>query len=205
MPAGVGRAEDERDVVGRLLERLEEDVPALLDALDLVDDEDLAPQVRRGGVDARQQVAHVVDLVVRRGVHLDDVERACPRGWRRRPRSDRTARRRWRSVQLRALATIRAMESCRSRAGRRRGARARRGRSGRRCAAARRSRPGRRSRRTSGPARRGRCWPGARDPRGRRVAAPDPGACRAVDVTALLRSGGRWTRPPRVRSTRPGS
>ena len=37
----IGRAEDEQDVGRRLLERLEEDVPALLDALDLVDDEDL--------------------------------------------------------------------------------------------------------------------------------------------------------------------
>ena len=59
----VGRAEDEQHVVGRLLERLEEDVPALLDALDLVDDEDLPAQVGRRGVDARQQLAHVVDLL----------------------------------------------------------------------------------------------------------------------------------------------
>ena len=44
----VGRAEDERDVVGRLLERPEQDVPALLDPLDLVDDVDLAAQVGRG-------------------------------------------------------------------------------------------------------------------------------------------------------------
>ena len=76
--AGVGRAEDEHDVVGRLLERLEEDVPALLDPLDLVDDEDLAPEVGRGRRRRRgEQLAHVVDLVVRRRVQLDDVERAA--------------------------------------------------------------------------------------------------------------------------------
>ncbi len=56
------------------LEGLEEDVPALLDALDLVDDEDLVAQVGGARVDARQELAHVVDLVVRRGVELDDVE-----------------------------------------------------------------------------------------------------------------------------------
>ena len=72
--ARIGRAEDEQDAVGRLLERLEEDVPALLDALDLVDDEHLALEVRGGRVDAREQLAHVVDLVVRRGVELDDVK-----------------------------------------------------------------------------------------------------------------------------------
>ncbi len=71
----VGGAEDEEDVVRRLLERLEEDVPALLDALYLVDDEDLAAQVRRRRIDAGDELAHVVDLVVRRRVHLDHVER----------------------------------------------------------------------------------------------------------------------------------
>ena len=75
--ARVGRAEDERDVVGRLLERLQEDVPALLDALDLVDDEHLPPRGRRRRRDARQELAHVVDLVVGRRVHLDHVERAA--------------------------------------------------------------------------------------------------------------------------------
>ena len=92
--ARVGRAEDEEDAVGRLLERLEEDVPALLDALDLVDDEDLAAQVGRGRVDARQQLAHVVDLVVGRGVELDDVERTALADGRRTMGSGRTARRR---------------------------------------------------------------------------------------------------------------
>ena len=75
--ADLGRvrgAEDEEHSVGRLFEGLEEDVPALLDALDLVDDEDLALQVRRGRVDARQQLAHVVDAVVGGRVQLDHVE-----------------------------------------------------------------------------------------------------------------------------------
>ena len=72
--ATVRGAEDEGDVIGRFLECLQEDVPALLDPLDLVDDEDLAAQVRRRRVNTRQQVAHVVDLVVRGGVHLHHVE-----------------------------------------------------------------------------------------------------------------------------------
>ncbi len=71
---GVRGAEDEEHVIGRLLERLEEDIPALLDALHFVDDEDLAAQVRGRRVDARHELAHVVDLVVRGGVHLDHVE-----------------------------------------------------------------------------------------------------------------------------------
>ena len=75
--AGVGGAEDEEHALGRLLERLEQDVPALLDALDLIDDEDLASQVSGTGVDARHQLAHVVDLVVGGCVELDHVERAA--------------------------------------------------------------------------------------------------------------------------------
>ena len=73
-PVAVGRAEDEHHVVGRLFQRLEEDIPALLDALDLVDDEDLVLQIRRRGEDPWQQLAHVVDAVVRGGVHLADVQ-----------------------------------------------------------------------------------------------------------------------------------
>ena len=74
--AAVRGAEDEDRVVGRLLESLEEHVPALGDALDLVDDEDLAAQVRRRGEDARQQLAHVADGVVGGGVEFLDVQ--CP-------------------------------------------------------------------------------------------------------------------------------
>ena len=75
--AGVGGAEHEQDALGWLLERLEQDVPALLDALDLVDDEHLAPQVGRRGVHPGHQLAHVVDAVVGCRVELDDVERAA--------------------------------------------------------------------------------------------------------------------------------
>ena len=73
--ARIGRAEDEDRVVGRLFERLEEDVPALADALDLVDDEYLATQIRGRREDARQQFAHVADGVVRGGIELLNVER----------------------------------------------------------------------------------------------------------------------------------
>ena len=169
MPARVGRAEDERDVVGRLLERLEEDVPALLDALDLVDDEDLAPEVGRGRGDARQQLAHVVDLVVRRRVHLDHVERTAL--------ADRDAGRAavvrlavdWRFVQLSGLGDDprhrRLARAARADEEERVGDAVR---SGRRCAASRRPwPPGRRSGRTSGRASAGR-WPGGASRRVRR-------------------------------------
>ena len=73
----VGRAEDEDHVVGRLLERLEQDVPTLLDPLDLIDDEDLDGQVRGARVDPRQELAHVVDPVVRGRVHLAHIESAA--------------------------------------------------------------------------------------------------------------------------------
>ena len=63
-------------MVGRFLQGLEQHVPTFADALDLVDDEDLAPQVGGCGVDAGQQLAHVVDAVVRCRVHLAHIEGA---------------------------------------------------------------------------------------------------------------------------------
>ncbi len=79
--AGVRGAEDEQHAVGRLLEGLEQDVPALLDALDLIDDEHLAAQVGGRRVDARHELAHVIDPVVGCRVELDDVHRpALPDG-----------------------------------------------------------------------------------------------------------------------------
>ena len=48
---------------------------ASFDLLDLVEDEDLPAQVGGRVVDRARQVADVVDLVVRRGVDLEDVER----------------------------------------------------------------------------------------------------------------------------------
>ena len=75
--AAVGRAEDEDRVVGRLLERLEQHVPALGDPLDLVDDEDLPAQVRGSREDTRQELAHVADGVVGCRVELGHVQRAA--------------------------------------------------------------------------------------------------------------------------------
>ena len=64
-------------MIRRLLQGLEQHVPTLADALDLIDDEDLDRKVRRRGVDPRQEFAHVVDAVVRGRVHFADVERAA--------------------------------------------------------------------------------------------------------------------------------
>ena len=57
-----------------LLEGLEEDVPALGDPLHLVDDEDLRREVGGRRVDPRQELADVVDPVVRGRVELHHVE-----------------------------------------------------------------------------------------------------------------------------------
>ena len=64
----------------------EEDVPALGDALDLVDDEDLRRQVRGRRVDAREELPDVVDAIVRGRIELDHVEGASlpDRGFARR-------------------------------------------------------------------------------------------------------------------------
>ena len=130
----------------RLLERLEEDVPALLDALHLVDDEDLAAQVRGARVDARHELAHVVDLVVGGGVQLDDVERPAL--------ADGDAA--GAGVAGLAVAQVRAVDGlghdarhgglARARAVRRRGSHGRPARGARRCGASRRPGPGRPSR-----------------------------------------------------------
>jgi 3',5'-cyclic AMP phosphodiesterase CpdA len=90
-------------VVGWLLERLEQDVPAFGDPLDLVDDEHLAPKVRRRRDDRAQQLADVVDPVVRRRVELGDVERTTL--------PDRDARRAF--VARLAVAEVRAVERLR--------------------------------------------------------------------------------------------
>ncbi len=74
---GVGGREHERDELGRLLERLEERVPRVArDLVRLVEDVDLAPQVRRRVVEAVAELAHVVDAAVGRGVDLDQVQGA---------------------------------------------------------------------------------------------------------------------------------
>ena len=75
---GLGRREDELDVLGRLLDELEQRVEALRrHHVRLVEDEDLVAVACGGEHGALAQVAGVVDAVVARGVDLDDVERAA--------------------------------------------------------------------------------------------------------------------------------
>ena len=72
----LGRREHEDRVRRRLLEGLEERVPRLRrEHVRLVEDVDLVAAGDRRVGDALAQVADVVDGVVRRRVHLDDVER----------------------------------------------------------------------------------------------------------------------------------
>ena len=73
----IGRAEDEDNVVRRFLQGLEQDVPALVDPLDLVDDEDLAAQVRGCSPGPLHELPDLVHLVVGRRVHLNDIERTA--------------------------------------------------------------------------------------------------------------------------------
>ena len=78
---GFGRREDELDVLGRLLDELEQRVEALVrDHVGLVDDEDLVSVAHRREGGALAQVARVVDTAVRGRVDLDDVERTGASG-----------------------------------------------------------------------------------------------------------------------------
>ena len=45
--------------------------------VDLIDDEDLASEVGRAGVDPGHELAHVVDLVVAGGIELVEIERTA--------------------------------------------------------------------------------------------------------------------------------
>ena len=73
---GLGRREHEDGVRRRLLERLQECVPCRGgEHVRLVEDVHLRAARRRRVGDALAQLADVVDGVVRRGVHLDHVER----------------------------------------------------------------------------------------------------------------------------------
>ena len=80
-PLRLGGREDEHDVRGRLLERLQQRVGrGRAEHVHLVDDVDLA--LRRTGeaeVDALHEVAHVVDAVVRRRVELGEIEERARR------------------------------------------------------------------------------------------------------------------------------
>ena len=72
----LGGREDEHDVLGRLLDDLEEGVEALRrHHVRLVEDEDLVPVAGGREDGALAQVAGVVDAVVAGGVDLDDIER----------------------------------------------------------------------------------------------------------------------------------
>ena len=72
---GLGRREDEFDVIRRLLDELEQRVEALgRHHVRLVEDEDLVAVAGGGEGGALAQVARVVHSVVARGVDLDDVE-----------------------------------------------------------------------------------------------------------------------------------
>ena len=93
---GLGRGEHEDRVRRRLLERLEERVPGLRGQhVRLVEDVDLRAPGDRRELHGLAQLADVVDRVVRRRVHLDDVQRrrvgdrdarlAAPAGLHRRP------------------------------------------------------------------------------------------------------------------------
>ena len=74
----LGRGQHEDDVRRRLLERLEERVPGRgREHVRLVEDEDAAAAAHRRERDVLAQRADVVDRVVRRGVHLDHVERGA--------------------------------------------------------------------------------------------------------------------------------
>ena len=78
---GFRRREDELDVLGRLLDELEQRVEALVrDHVGLVDDEDLVAVAHRREGGALAQVTRVIDAAVRGRVDLDDVERTGAAG-----------------------------------------------------------------------------------------------------------------------------
>ncbi len=72
----IGRREDELDVRRRLFQRLQERVERMRrEHVHLVDDVDLEPALHRPVHDGLHQVAHLVDLRVRRAVDLEHIER----------------------------------------------------------------------------------------------------------------------------------
>ena len=78
---GFRRRENELDVLGRLLDELEQRIEALVrDHVGLVDDEDLVSVAHRRKGGALAQVAGIVNAAVRGRVDLDDVERAGAAG-----------------------------------------------------------------------------------------------------------------------------
>ena len=90
---GFRRREDELDVLGRLLDELEQGVEALVrDHVGLVDDENLVAVAHRRESGALTQVTRIVDAAVRGRVDLDDVKRAGPTGGQLAARFALTAR-----------------------------------------------------------------------------------------------------------------
>ena len=78
---GFRRRENKLDVLGRLLDELEQRVEALVrDHVGLVDDEDLVAVAHRREGGALAQVTRVIDAAVRGRVDLDDVERTGAAG-----------------------------------------------------------------------------------------------------------------------------
>ena len=76
----LGRAEDEDEVGRGLLDQLQQRVPGGVGELvRLVEDVDLVAPLDRLEHDALADLADVVDPALRRGVHLDDVERGAVR------------------------------------------------------------------------------------------------------------------------------
>ena len=74
----VGRAEDEDEVGRRLLDQLQQRVPGgVRELVRLVEDVDLVAALDRLEHDAVADLADVVDAALRRGVHLDHVERGA--------------------------------------------------------------------------------------------------------------------------------
>ena len=183
--AGLGRGQDEDRVRRRLLEGLQERVPRLRrEHVRLVEDVDLRAPADRRELDGVAQLADVVDRVVRRRVHLDDVERRRARdrhagvadaarlGRRARPRS--SGRRRGSSPS----------RSCRCPASPRTGRRGGPSPARWRCAGCGRHAPGPRRRRTSGAG-------GGGTARGRRTREVESSPAAGRSCPSLPRHGRR--------------
>ena len=105
--------ENEDQMLRRLLHDLQQRIEALLgDHVRLIDDEDSVPRIRRRVHRLRAQIAHVLDLVVRRGIQLHHIQVARAARPQRHTRIALPARRRRR--------TLRAIEAARQNPRRRR-------------------------------------------------------------------------------------
>ena len=74
----LGRGEDEDDMGGRFLQRLEEGIEGLLrEHVDLVDDKDLVAAHLRRDAGLLHELLDLIDTIVGRGIELEDVEGAA--------------------------------------------------------------------------------------------------------------------------------